>query len=372
MSQPQTSASLVAHDACVYCRSPLGENDLLERFPVGRRLAFDPRDARLWVVCSECGRWSLSPVEARSEIVEECERHHRGGVTRVASENISLSRPGRSLDLIRVGSAGALELAAWRYGHMLGPKRWPRIDALLAGVNEERLDRLRGTLSATPYLAAGLAVGAVSAAPLAQASALGLVLLAFFRMFTADSAEHDRRLARLRRRSDVVLGEIVARDGERFLLHADQAWGSRLVAGSTSATWLLSVPCRGRGARGAPVSIEVEGVEALRMLRLAMPETNHGRASANTLRAATAAIETAGGPEGFIPLASADAKRLGLRYAALGELPRTLRLSLEIASDATHERSALAGDPSVLEREWREAAALAKGLRPYEASAAQS
>jgi hypothetical protein len=276
------------------------------------------------------------------------------------------------VELIRVGKASPLELAAWRYGHMLAPRRWAKVDALLDGASDQRLDRLRGTLSATPYFAAGVALGALSAAPLAQASALGLVLLAFFRMFTADSVEHEKQLARLERRADVVLGEIAASGGGRFLLHADQAWRSRLVAGAASDSWFLSVPARGRGRRGAPVSLEVEGGEALRMLRLALPETNRGRAGAATLRAATAAIESAGGAEAFIPFASADAKRHGLRYAALGELPRTLRLSLEISADATHERSVLSGDTSLLEREWREAAALANGTRPHQAWVAQS
>jgi hypothetical protein len=324
-------------------------------------------------VCGECGRWSLSPIEGRAEVVEACERHHRGGSPHLASENICLARSGGSVDLIRVGRASALELAAWRYGRMLGPKHWTRVEALLGDASDERLDRVRGTLSATPYLAAGLALGVFSATALAQASALGLVLLAFFRMFSAGSLEHEKQLARLKRRSDVVLGEIVASDREPFLLYADQAWGSRLVAGSTEDSWYMSVPARGRGQRGAPVSLEVEGSEALRALRLAMSETNRRRASATTLRAATAAVETAGGPEAFIPFASTEVKRQGLRYAALGELPRTLRVSLEMASDATHERDALTGAPGLLEREWREAAALARlGERAHAAWVAQS
>ena len=34
---------------CLYCRSALGANDVIESFPVGKRLAIDAKQGRLWV-----------------------------------------------------------------------------------------------------------------------------------------------------------------------------------------------------------------------------------------------------------------------------------------------------------------------------------
>jgi len=59
---------------CLFCHSGLGKNEVVEEFPVGRRLAFDAANGRLWVVCGACGRWNLSPLEERWEAIETCER----------------------------------------------------------------------------------------------------------------------------------------------------------------------------------------------------------------------------------------------------------------------------------------------------------
>ena len=47
---------------CLFCHSRLGHNESIERFTVGRRLAFDSAKGRLWVICSGCGRWNLSAI----------------------------------------------------------------------------------------------------------------------------------------------------------------------------------------------------------------------------------------------------------------------------------------------------------------------
>jgi hypothetical protein len=52
----------------------LGSNEVVEEFPVGRRLAFDAAKGRLWVVCRKCERWNLSPLEGRWETIETGER----------------------------------------------------------------------------------------------------------------------------------------------------------------------------------------------------------------------------------------------------------------------------------------------------------
>ena len=57
---------------CMFCNRPLGTNEVIEHFPVGRRLAFDAERGRLWVVCRKFKRWNLSPLEERWEAVEIC------------------------------------------------------------------------------------------------------------------------------------------------------------------------------------------------------------------------------------------------------------------------------------------------------------
>src|SRR5688500_1795019 len=59
---------------CLFCHAPLGRNETLESFPVGRRLAYDAERGRLWVVCRRCERWNLTPLEERWEAIEAAER----------------------------------------------------------------------------------------------------------------------------------------------------------------------------------------------------------------------------------------------------------------------------------------------------------
>src|SRR4028119_2268315 len=123
--------------ACIFCSAPLGANEAVERFPVGRSLAFDgekgrlwavcPRCARrdlapieerrgggggagalgragrspacggekgrLWAVCPRCARWNLAPIEERWEAIEDAERLFRDARLRVHGENVGLARP---------------------------------------------------------------------------------------------------------------------------------------------------------------------------------------------------------------------------------------------------------------------------------------
>ena len=92
------------YQACMFCRKPLGTNEVIEMFPVGRRLAFDAARGRLWVVCRKCERWNLTPLEERWEAVEDCERIFRGTRVRVSTENVGLARHPEGLTLVRIGS----------------------------------------------------------------------------------------------------------------------------------------------------------------------------------------------------------------------------------------------------------------------------
>jgi hypothetical protein len=74
------------YSTCLFCNANLGSNEVVEHFPVGRRLAFDATKGRLWVVCRSCERWCLSPLEERWEAIEECELAHLQVAWRQAEE----------------------------------------------------------------------------------------------------------------------------------------------------------------------------------------------------------------------------------------------------------------------------------------------
>ncbi|OYV64216.1 MAG: hypothetical protein B7Z72_13540, partial [Gemmatimonadetes bacterium 21-71-4] len=111
------------YSTCLFCNSSLGANEVIEHFPIGRRLAFDPVKGRLWAVCRKCERWNLSPLEERWEAIEECERLFRDTKLRVSTDNVGLARVREGLELVRIGQPQRPEMAAWRYGDQFGRRR---------------------------------------------------------------------------------------------------------------------------------------------------------------------------------------------------------------------------------------------------------
>ena len=140
------------YTTCIYCHKPLGTNEIIEHFPVGRRLAFDASRGRLWVVCRACERWNLSPLETRWEAIEECERAFLATQLRVSTDNIGLARLSEGLELVRIGSPEKTEFAAWRYGDQFGRRR--RRSFLIAG----------GSVVAIGALVAGAAAAGIGIA----------------------------------------------------------------------------------------------------------------------------------------------------------------------------------------------------------------
>jgi hypothetical protein len=105
---------------CFVCHAPFPPGALVEHFPVGRRVAYDPARGRLWAVCDACGGWTLAPLSQRWETLEELEkivttRGSRGARLEGRTENVALFKVGRS-EVIRIGPTTLLEEAAWRYG----------------------------------------------------------------------------------------------------------------------------------------------------------------------------------------------------------------------------------------------------------------
>ena len=116
---PQSLYSLPPiYTTCLHCHLDLGTNEEFDHFPVGRRLAFDQIRGRLWVICTTCGRWNLSPLDERLDIIEACERRYRDTRKRVSTDQVGLAKLPDGTTLVRIGKPVFPEYASWRYGQL--------------------------------------------------------------------------------------------------------------------------------------------------------------------------------------------------------------------------------------------------------------
>ena len=122
------------YTTCLFCNESLGKNDMIELFPVGRRIAFDAEKGRLWVICPHCTRWNLSPIEERWEAIEDCERRFRATHLRYSTDNIGLAQLREGLELVRIGKALRPEVAAWRYGDVIQRRGSGRLLGIATGL----------------------------------------------------------------------------------------------------------------------------------------------------------------------------------------------------------------------------------------------
>jgi hypothetical protein len=295
---------------CIFCKSSLGANRALEQFPVGRRLAFDERRGRLWVVCPFCERWNLSPIEERWEAIEQCERLFRGSYRRVSTDHISLSSHPSGLSLVRIGSPARSEMAAWRYGNELLRRRWRR---------------------------------AGSKAWTATAVILG------WPVFWATVAYHAYQK---RRTVTTVSGPA----GETVRLAGRHAETMRLLP--REGAWLLQV-----GPARRPVAM-LEGDEAIWTAGQLLPWINAGGSNADGIERAVRYIEKAGSPEELFSRAAVRVQaRVGALVAGEGLIrraPLELRLALEMAAHEDLELEAARGELKRLEAAWKDAEELGR------------
>ncbi|MEJ2503189.1 MAG: hypothetical protein P8177_07700, partial [Gemmatimonadota bacterium] len=113
----------VALRTCFVCHQKLPANRTVERFPIGRRIAFDPWNGRLWAVCSSGGRCTLAPFDSRWEALEELERLARDRARLLAeTDAIGLLSVG-DVELVRVGTSSLREESWWRYGREYSARR---------------------------------------------------------------------------------------------------------------------------------------------------------------------------------------------------------------------------------------------------------
>ena len=335
------------YSTCLFCHADLGRNAAIEAFPVGRRLAFDAARGRLWVVCARCGRWNLTPLEARWEAVEAGERAFREARARVATDQIGLARLADGTELIRIGRPQRPELAAWRYGDQLGSRR-----------RRELLVRAGAATAAVAAFAAGPLVGGAAGFALSLSAGVGGGM-ALVRSFGA----------RYTARRWVPDGT-----GQHLLIGANELGMVRL-RDSGGGGWELRVPYEHRQTTeqlrlrhfvslGAGAEASLTGATALEAARRLLPLTNDAGASSRRVAGALSTLDDLGGPERAFDVAAGRVRAWAARQTmgdtgALLHLPAEVRLALEMAAHESQERRALEGELALLETAWRDAEAIA-------------
>ena len=308
---------------CMFCKRPLGSNEVIETFPVGRRLAFDAGRGRLWVVCRKCERWNLTPLEERWEAVEDCERVFRGTRVRVSTDNIGLARHPEGLTLVRIGAPLRPEFAAWRYGDQFGKRR--RKVAVTAGV--------------AVAASAGLAVGGLATGLAISTSLMPIQLLHIYSI-------RPRRI-RLRLKDGRAL---VLKGGVLGVFPCRLRPGDGDVPGFRIQVWQYSL-------RRGMEKFWFEGEAASRAFGTILAAKNASGGTRETVQEAVGRIEDAGSAERLIAdLAAADDFKDGVgKPGLIGAMPEPTRLALEMALHEEQERRALEGELWLLEQAWREA-----------------
>jgi hypothetical protein len=309
------------YTTCLFCHGNLGRNEVIEPFPVGRRLAFDAAKGRLWVVCTRCGRWNLTPVEERWDAVEECERRFRATTLRVSTDNIGLARLPDGVDLVRVGRALRPEFAAWRYGRELTRRRGSDLaGGIAAGVG--------GVVGLLGLVGLGMAA-TYAAGPAGMVGTYALSLL-------APAAIVRRQRRRVVARVPGARGAIAIRAQDLPLVRFAPTGGEtpvRLRAETTEGT------------------VDIVGAAADRVAALAMARVNQVGGTRRAVADAVALVEDRGGPEQVLAQVAHHGPLRGLLHVE--------RLALEMAVHEERERRAADGELASLAEAWREAEEIA-------------
>ncbi len=321
------------YSTCMFCNHSLSENQIVEHFPVGRRLAFDSSKGRLWVVCRRCERWNLSPIEERWEAIEDCERLYHGTRTRASSENIGLARHREGTELVRIGVPLRPEFAAWRYGDQFGRRRKKTV---MVGVG---IGAVVGTVAIV-----GVATGVLSGVVFAQTGN-------FVNVF-----RNARTLVRLK-----------DEDGKVLKLKAPDLEKAKILSAGGDDDWVIEIK-RGKLDR------RWEGTEAVGVANRIITGINRSGAGKGVVQEAVKEIENAGHPMEFLRRVSLERsgeegnvwttpvgrppwkeKHMGIVH----KLPRPTRLALEMALHEEQERRALQGELKTLEAVWKHAEEIA-------------
>jgi hypothetical protein len=332
------------YSTCIFCGSGLGENESIEHFPVGRRLAFDAEKGRLWVVCAACARWNLTPLEERWEAVEECERRFRATTIRTSTENIGLAKLPDGTELVRIGRPLRPEFAAWRYGGEFAGRQ------------------TRSVITGIAYT--GAAAGLLAFGPASLLVGLPVLGVAeLWKRWLPETKGYFETVAAQNRLRDDAGEVMLMRGWRRFSRVRLRSQGER----GGGPAWALQVRTEVIPPHNVPEPWRylnphdhvVSGAEGLRALAVFMASANGGGAGKRLVQEAVKRIDRARSAEGFLARAEDDTRRMGMGYRDVWDMPLEIRLAMEMAAHEDAERRALEGELVDLERHWREAEELA-------------
>ncbi|MEP6491233.1 MAG: hypothetical protein ABJF01_01055 [bacterium] len=324
---------------CLFCNKPLGSNESLETFPIGKRLAFDPAKGRLWVVCTSCERWNLTPLEERWEAIEQAEKLYSDTRRRVSTDNIGLAKMRDGTTLVRIGTPMRPEFAAWRYGDQFGRRRTRQMAIAGAGV----------------VAMTGLVVGGAVAG--VGIGGFGWLLSRAVTNIVSGAPE-------------TVVAKIKIEGGK--VLHVRRRHlGESTIHRTDDGSMALHLRYKNGSA-------DFVGREAERIAAIVIPKVNRFGGDKKAVAAAVQEIEADGGAEKFLDrlaqvssvytlphVPNAPRKwRTGFGPSSamkkgLFGLPASQRLALEMALHEETERRALEGELGELERAWRDAEEIA-------------
>ena len=335
---------VVMYRSCIHCRAKFATNEALEALPIGRRVAFDAKRGRLWVVCRQCERWNLTPFDARWEAIEQAERLFRDTRVRASTDHVGLARLRDGTELVRIGDPLRPEFAAWRYGDQFGRRRQ------------------RAVLIGASVVAGGAAVVSGAAALGAGVATIlpALQLLNVFNVLNLiRRPTQERQLPDGRR--------LIPVGTPRLIESARGRWGIEVgyamlrASGDSRGPRPFSLFGEGKNEQGR---LQLYEQDALPLLREMLPRVNRTGASRTRVRDAVQLLEEVRDVDDF-PRWAVSMRRTWSAQATWGDpgdinyIPEPARLALEMALHESAERRALEGELAELERAWAEAEGIA-------------
>jgi hypothetical protein len=304
---------------CLFCRADMGKNDLLPELPAGSRFAFDPANARLWIVCPKCSRWNMAALDEseRRTAVARLESFYTA-TPRAELHGIGVADLEGRASLVRVGPGTWSQYSAWRYANRI---RRRYLDQIISSVLVLVVIFLILSPSGEVVFGSWWAIAAIYVW-------LGGYLwkYALRPVFHMRDEQGKRRAVRLHHLKQASVS--VKDSGWRLLLRRDRGVSS------------------------------LAGLDAIRALGRLLPHWNGRGHSESQLAEALDIIERAGGPAQLFATRLTPAW-LGAGTHKLADLPPSFVLALQIAAQEESELRALRGELASVKLELEDAAATA-------------
>jgi hypothetical protein len=307
------------YSTCLFCHASLGANEVIEDLPIGRRLAFDAAQGRLWVVCRACRRWNLTPIEERWEAIEACERHYRAARVRASTDEIGLARLPEGLELVRVGKPPRAELAAWQYVDVFRRRR--RRALMWAGVASAAV--VGAVIGRTAFVGVASGIGA-------------LVQFGIQMLWTRVN----------------LSVRFPGLDGKPMTIPRTNLSSLEWLPPIESVPYVLQLTRPGVGG-GRYVQMAFRGDHAERAIRPILAQLNRYAGRRDEVQQAVSQLNREGDPM------ANGIQRFGHKPIPISELTAVDRLSFEMSLAELEEQRLLAGELASLSAAWREAEEIA-------------